>query len=487
MQKPTKFGKKDLLLLLLVLVIATVLRLYKINSPLADFHSWRQVDTAAVARNFVNDGFDLLKPRYHDLSNIQSGKDNPQGYRMVEFPLYNALFAYIYKLFPVLPLEIYGRLISILFSLSLIGIIYYFLRREIGAAAAFFGALIYAVFPFFVFFSRVVLPETIALSFAFLSLFFLYLFSKQKNRIKNIILYSLSALCMAVGLLIKPTVIFFLISSLFLLLKKYKWNSLKQLNFYLYFLLVLTPLILWRYHIQQFPEGVPASEWLITQVNTYQGLQNIFFRPAFFRWIFYERINNLILGGFLTVFLIVGILAKHKKTFLYSIGISSLSYLLVFQGGNVQHEYYQTLILPALAIFTAIGINFFIVNTRTLLSPILTYLSVLALFVFSFFISFNTVKNYYNYSAELVNNIAPIVRDLTEKDDKIITDTSGDTTLLYLSERQGAPAPYKDFDQMKAEGYKYFITQNAEVINNLKDENKYEVVVENEKFAIFAL
>ena len=53
--------KKDLLILGCIILIALVLRLYKIGAPLSDFHSWRQADTAAVARNFVREKFDFCE------------------------------------------------------------------------------------------------------------------------------------------------------------------------------------------------------------------------------------------------------------------------------------------------------------------------------------------------------------------------------------------------------------------------------------------
>ena len=37
-------------LIWLILVLGLIVRLYKLNTPLADWHSWRQVDTASVAR-----------------------------------------------------------------------------------------------------------------------------------------------------------------------------------------------------------------------------------------------------------------------------------------------------------------------------------------------------------------------------------------------------------------------------------------------------
>jgi hypothetical protein len=99
-----------------ILLLNVGLRLYKIDGPVADWHSWRQADTAAVARNFIKFGFDPLHPRYDDLSNIQSGKDNPTGLRMVEFPLYQLVGAGIKIMVPQLSIEIALRLVTILAS-----------------------------------------------------------------------------------------------------------------------------------------------------------------------------------------------------------------------------------------------------------------------------------------------------------------------------------------------------------------------------------
>jgi len=93
------------LVLALILLAGFLARLYRFDNPIADWHSWRQADTSAVSRNFVNSGFDILRPRFDDLSNVPSGFDNPQGYRFVEFPFYNIAQAGLYKLFGVLTLE----------------------------------------------------------------------------------------------------------------------------------------------------------------------------------------------------------------------------------------------------------------------------------------------------------------------------------------------------------------------------------------------
>lgn len=477
--KENLFKKLDVFILTVVLIIAIAFRLYKIDTPLADFHSWRQADTAAVARNFVNMGFDLIHPKYDDLSNVQSGKDNPQGYRMVEFPIYNAIFAGIYKLSPNLPIEVWGRITTIFFSLVIIAIIYYLTLKEIGRLAAFWAATIYSVFPFFVFFSRVVLPETTASGLTFISIFFLYLNPTSP------IFYILSAIFMASALLVKPTVIFFFLPLAYIFYNKHKNQVLKKPFFYIYFILAAIPLIWWRTYINNYPEGIPASDWLITSVNTATGMQIIFFRPAFFRWVFYERINNLILGGLSAAFFILGCFLKQKKNLMITILLASLGYLLVFQGGNVQHVYYQTLILPAVAIYMGIGIAYISTLKKKPLEILPTYGLLFAILGFSWFVSFYQVKDYYGYSPDLVQS-AKIINSLTTHDDKIVTDNTGDTTLLYLSDRRGAPAVYKDPIELKKLGYSYITTTSPDLINQLKKDG-FQLIFGNEKLTIFKL
>ena len=477
--------KIDFFILSFILLIALLFRLYKINIPLADLHSWRQTDTAAVSRNFVKNGINLLLPKYDDLSNVQSGIENPQGYRMVEFPLYNAIVAVLYNFFPIFTLEIWGRLTTVLFSLIVISVIYYLLLKESSRTSAIFGALTYSMFPFFVFFSRAVLPETTALAFAMLSIFFLYQNVEYKEKgLRSIICDLTSIILFACALLIKPTIIFYLLPIIILFYRKYKLNLFKKLNFYLYFLMALIPLIYWRTYIKNFPEGVPYSDWLFTSVNTGGGLKSILFRPSFFRWIFFERINNLILGGYLSLFFVLGIIAKQKKYLLISFVFSALAYIFVFQGGNLQHEYYQTLILPIFAMMVGLGVSFILDHKREFIHPVFVSILIFSLFVFSFYFSYFKVIDYYQYSQELVQE-ANIINSLTDPEDKIVTDRTGDTTLLYLADRRGASAIFRDPIDLKKLGYKYLMTSSQGQIDMMKP--YFDIVFENEKFTFFRL
>lgn len=478
------FKKIDLFLLIILLTIGLLVRLYKINIPLADFHSWRQADTASVAKNFLKNGFNLFLPQYDDLSSIQSGKENPLGLRMVEFPIYQAIFASIFKIFPVFSIEIYGRLTSIFFTLITASIIYYLLLKESSRTAAFFASFFFLLIPFFIFYTRVILPEPTAVGFAFLAVFFLYQYTQSKNIFLNLLFYFLSIISFASALLIKPTTIFYIFPLVFLFWQKFKKQILSHYQFYLYFLISFLPLFFWREYIKNYPEGIPANLWLLTHVNANGELKNIFFKPAFFRWIFYERINNLIFGGYLTFFFLLGIIKKNKNYFLISFLLTLFFYLFIFQGGNVQHEYYQIIIFPCLAIFVGLGIDF-ILQIKNKINLIFTYFLIFFSTLFSFSIGFYHIKNHYHYSTSLVK-MGKIINSLTNPDDLIVTDRTGDTTLLYLSERRGSPALHKDEENLKKDGYKYLVTENKEKINELKKKG-LKIIFTDNQFTIFAL
>jgi len=475
--------KKDIIILAIILTVALVLRLYKINTPLADLHSWRQVDTAAVARNYVRDGINLLRPTYDDISSIQTGYENPEGLRMVEFPIYNAIFAALYRYLPITTLEIYGRLTSVFFSLITIALLYYFALKEKNRTAAIATAAIFAVFPYFVFFSRVVLPETTAVSFMMIALFLLYQAVKKKGH--AIILFTLGGLFFAMSILTKPTTIFYGLAAVYLFIDAYKFDVFKSWKPYFYFLVALIPFVAWRVYITQYPEGIPASAWLLTTVNTFEGPKEIFFRPAFFRWMFMERIGLAILGIYGVVFFIAGIIGKYKRFFVHSIFFSGMIYLFTFQGGNVQHEYYQTILLPAVALISGVGFAQLVELPDKYVHKIILYPTLVVVFIFGALFSYYKVKDYYIYPNDLPR-IAELIKIFTDKNDKIVTDRSGDTTLLYLADRKGAPAIYKSPSELKERGYKYLVTASKDEAQKLKNEG-YSVVVENEMFTMIAL
>lgn len=462
-----------------ITLISVLFRTYKINTPLIEYHSWRQADTMSVARNYMRTGIDLLKPQFDDISKLQSGLENPNGYRMVEFPIFNAIVAIVASVFTFWPVAIWGRIINIIFSACSVYILFWLLYREKNLYAAIVGSLVFATYPFFVFYTRTTLPEVFAMTLIMCSVAWAYF----RPRTLTTAIGAFALFCLAI--LVKPTTIFFGLAPFVMFLR---WPLTKKRTFPIMVVAALSivPLLIWREYILKFPEGIPPSEWLITHVNVATGLQPIFFRPAFFRWVFYERINMLVLGSFSFVFLVFGSLAKTKTWLPYLMGISGLLYIFTFQGGNVQHEYYQILLLPTIALFVGLGAERMYSIATTWYAKVLAVLITIALLIAGWFISYDKVRHYY-YSLSDIPQFARVVQALTEPTDRIVVDTGGDTTALYAFDRKGAPAIVGTPEELRGHGYTHLFTYVAETARNLKKDYDLEILFQNDRFTLFKL
>ena len=132
---------------------------------------------------------------------------------------------------------------------------------------------------------------------------------------------------------------------LYLAWDKFGFSLFKKWQLYLFAIISIIPLIAWRYWVGLHPEGIPQSSWLLNG-------NGIRFKPAFFKWIGYERLTKLIMGYAGVLLLILGTWSvfKNKKLwFFFSFALSSAIYLTVIATGNVQHDYYQIYIIPTLS------------------------------------------------------------------------------------------------------------------------------------------
>ncbi|HOX96065.1 MAG TPA: glycosyltransferase family 39 protein [Candidatus Woesebacteria bacterium] len=463
----------------IILAIALVVRLYKIDNPVADWHSFRQADTASVSRNFVERGINLLIPTYHDLSNIQSGKDNPHGYRMVEFPLYNLLHVGVYSLAPSMGLDMAGRLTSVILSLISIIFLYLIVNKLSGFFIASLASFFMAVLPFNIFYSRAILPEPLMITSLLVSFWFLLQTVETKGYQKRIFLL-LSSLFLSISVLVKPFALFFALPHLAILFRSLANKELNFLDILSYAAISLVPFGLWRKHIASFPEGVPASNWLLNN-------NGIRFRPAWFRWLFGERLGKLILGSWGTCLFILGVIAKPTKEgityWLWLIGI--LLYFSIVAGGNVQHDYYQAITAPFICIFLAKGTTLLISLSKTVYSRLLTLIMALSVIGMMLSLSWYDIRGYYQINNPVIIEAGKRVDALTPKDAKVIAPYNGDTAFLYQTHRSGWPLGY-DIDKHIAQGAAYYVSVNYDdEMHEL--EAKYQTVEKTEKYIIIKL
>jgi len=473
------------LLLLGILLLALFVRLYKLETPLADWHSWRQADTAAVTRRYTNEGINLLRPKYDDVSNIPSGKDNPQGYRMVEFPIINGFTAFLYQTIPLasqLEIHVFSRLISITFSLGSIIFLYLLVNLLSGKLEAIFTTLVFAILPYNVYYSRTILPEIPLVFFSLAALFFLTKWFLSKNHTLKSPSYWASIIAAGLALLLKPYAIFLILPILYLSIRECSDNLLKDKKSYLFLLLVFAPFILWRFWIQQFPEGIPAFMWLLNG-------NSIRFKGAFFRWIFAERIGKLILGYWGLILLGLGLIKKtnSKEGWFYHWWlIAILAYFTVFATGNVQHDYYQIISIPIISIFVAKGIAFLIKAPKKYnLSLITCLLLLVTSCTFAMAFSWFEIRGFYNINNPAIVEAGRVVDQLTKPDALVIAPYGGDTAFLYQTNRRGWPIGGEINDKIE-KGARYYVSTSYD--DETKELSKtYQVVEQTDKYTLIQL
>ena len=464
-----------LTLVVIIFFITLIPRIYKIDNSITDWHSFRQADTAMVARNFSQEGIDLLHPRTDNILAISDSKiPNPKGYTFLEFPIYTLIVGYIWQFTG--PLEWIGRLVSAIFA-SLSGIFIFLIVKKFSSTRiAFISSLVFALTPYSIYYGRVIMPNSTMICLGLISI---WLFSKYYFENSKISLL-LSGLLFALSSLSYPYVIFWIIPMIYLAIIK-DGLFYYSIRYYIFFLVSFLPLFLWRAWGANFPEAQIGSNW-------YFNYGDIRFTGAFFRWLIFERLSKLILGtgGFVLMF--VGLLSprKHKENYFYFIWLlSMILYFIIFASSNVRHDYYQYIYMPVLSIYVALGINFIFNSGRSLVERGIS-IGIAAILIFmSIAFGYYEVKGYYSTNSDIVE-AGKKADELLDPQARVIAPLSGDLSLLYYVNRPGWAEFYEEISEFKNQGATAIVSLKFdEGIERLARENN--VLYRTNKFIIISL
>lgn len=444
-----------------IVIAALAVRFYKLDAPIADWHSWRQADTSAVTRNFIkNDKIDFMYPTFDDLSSVASGLPNLKGLRMVEFPIYNIITVFVRIVMPEFSVESAGRATSAGMSVLSMVFLFLILRKLVSRRAAYFVVAAFAFIPYNIFYSRTVLPEPTMVAFSLGAIWF-----ALNNRFALFVVFA------ALALLAKPYAIFLIAPVIFL-----------NRKLIIFTLLSLAPMFFWRFWIQQFPEAIPASEWL------FNG-NGIRFKGAFWQWLFADRIGRLILGYWGLIPFGFGLIKVHKFLLLFL--LSSLSFIFVFATGNVQHDYYQIIIFPALAIIVGLGLN--------QMPKLLALISVIFMLMFGWY----NIRDFYNINHPEIVEAGKIVDQIAPAKALVVAPYSGDTAFLYQTNRSGWPIMEGTITDMAKRGADFYVSVKFDTLekqmlaqsetpdyikSHIKDQRKpYILHAYTDKYIIFEI
>src|SRR2546421_3975571 len=150
-------------LLFLIVLVAFAVRLIGIDQPFVDPWSWRQSDVAAIARNFLENGFRFAWPQ-------TDWAGNEPGYVGTEFPVLPFVAALVYQRTGVQ--EWIGRIEGVLFFIVALPFFFGLVRRIFGDVAAAWATFFYAFAPLSIVASRAFMPDMPSLSLAIIGIYF---------------------------------------------------------------------------------------------------------------------------------------------------------------------------------------------------------------------------------------------------------------------------------------------------------------------------
>lgn len=417
--------KKYLLWFLLVLALGV--RLYQVNSPLIGFHSWRQADTAAIARNFYENGYKFLYPQ------VDCGGASA-GYVETEFPIYSFTVALSYKFSGVQ--EFWGRVWSVIFSLLTIYFLYLLAKKFIDPKTAFWSALFFSFLPLNIYYSRTFMPESAMLLCSVLGV---YLFSWWLDSAK-LRYFFLSLIFTALACLLKIPTLYLGLPLFYLAWLKFGKKVFLQWTLWVYAILVFLSLGLWYYHAHQIylQYGVGFNIW--GEGPDKWRNWDLGFSFKFWNKIFFKNLAERYLTWFGFPILVVGLFLKREnkaeKLFDFWL-LALLVYLLIVAKANFVHEYYQLpLMLPA-AVFMGK------VYARHWDSRIFQNKKSLGLTVFlvgTLVLGGGRYHSYMKKENPQSSETFQLAKRIKQKiDDKalVVAVDSGNSTLLYLCHKKG--------------------------------------------------
>lgn len=429
------------------IVLLFLVRLVGItNPPLETSHNWRQSITAMIARNFHEEGIDLLHPR------VDNGGER-SGIIGSEFPLFNSLIALTADVFGYA--HWYGRLINLL--ISSIGLYFFFRTVELFSRpkTALYATLLLGLSIWFAF-SRKIMPDTFSISLMCVGIFYGIDYLRRGKWWALMLCFLFTAL----GILSKiPALYLFSLLGILFFLQQFTVQRRLILSFtafcsfcvgaWWYFVWVPHLTSVYGYHLF-FPKTL-AEGWLEIQPHWGVLIERFYF-SAFHSFI-------------ASVIVLIGVfflLRKKAKVELLAIAMLCLVFFLfIVKTGSVfpLHSYYIVPFVPVLAYIAACGLTEL---------PKVYALALLLL------MAAESIGNQYHdfflkdEAQSRVELAAEVERYLPDSESKVVINGGENPMELYFAHRRGWT--YFDFelqepgflDSLVQKGARYLIVRHSE-------------------------
>lgn len=152
-----------------------ILQLENYTNPPLDAHSWRQILTITIAKNFLTIDPNIFYPRIDTAGELT-------GIIGSEFPIFNYILLGLYKIFGFE--DWYGRVVNSLVSSFGLWALFGIFRRLVNEKVALYSTLFFG-FSLYFKYARKTMPDTFALSLVFIGIYlgFRFLENPKENKI----------------------------------------------------------------------------------------------------------------------------------------------------------------------------------------------------------------------------------------------------------------------------------------------------------------
>ena len=411
-------------------LLAVAARLIFINQPYVDHWSWRQSDVAAIARNFLQNGFRFGYPQI-------DWAGNTAGYVGTEFPILPFVAAICYKFAGVH--EWIGRIQAvILFAVSL-PFFFLLVRESFGSTAAIWASFFYCFTPLNVFAGRSFMPDVPSLSFAIVGLYF-FLRRLQHGESSS---FFVASIAISLSLLIKITSIVILAPLMYLAVAEGGGlgsggrseaegdrGQRPRLQLILFAAIALAPSAIWYWHAHRIAQQYYPHHFF--------GAGGIRIESFSWYWHIAQQTFASSLTPLLSVMALVGLFVRQSRDRRYSRlfhwWLAAVIVFIVVVGYGNRHRWYQLPLVPIAAGLAGAACAFVVSKISSRL--IAVTLSVMLVSSFTT-LAFWCVQPFYQSSAAQLRDAGLELKKVGPPDALIVAADMGDPTIFYYAQRKG--------------------------------------------------
>ncbi|MEW6040164.1 MAG: glycosyltransferase family 39 protein, partial [Elusimicrobiota bacterium] len=417
----------------LLFIFTVLIRLWHINQPLLDAHSWRQTASAMVARNYLSD-MNFFKPvtDFDPPHSLFSG-------------LYEYLVAALAKLFGFS--DLLGRLTSL--GLFLIGFVYYYklVLRFTSQYVALIACAFYSFLPVSVFYSRAFQTDSGMVSLTVIFLYYFILWTDGKKTIH----FLMSVLFANLAFLFKILSLFILIPAVGYFVMRHKTDFFKKPLLYFFLFLSMAFPLFYNWWAPIAANGQIESAFF--NQDKWANVQTLKSFKYWYETFFANQFEfQYMHTGY--VFLIIGLYKNIKNVsfrlfYLWAIGVC-LFFIAAAKG--VFHEYYLLPLIPAACVFIGGFLAEFFTDyyEKQFRGRKDKIKFGLVCFMIFYCFAFSLVRLNQRLQLEGLHylKIADAIKQNTEPSERITVISHSEPEVIYYSERRGTHIHIKKQEEL---------------------------------------